>query len=92
MYRIEVVDEPACPVTEYIGYRHVVGDTEGEIQVRVAVSAIHGERAHFGSGQDALILIGHESEHVLAEIIPLLNREHSAKATATSWSFLGWRL
>ena len=78
MHGIEFVDEPACPVPEYIGDRHVVDDPEGEIQVRVAVSAVYGERAHCGSDHNALVLLG-EPEHVLAQSIPLLNREHNAR-------------
>ena len=79
VHRIELVDEHACPVTEYIGYRHVINDAEGEIQIRVAVASVHGERAHCGSGHHALVHYG-QPEHVLAQSIPLLNREHNARA------------
>jgi hypothetical protein len=37
--------------------RHVVGDAEGEVQVGEAVAAVHGERAHGGSGNHVLILL-----------------------------------
>jgi hypothetical protein len=55
--RVELVDEGARPVLEHISDRDVVGDAEGEVQVREAVAAVHGERAHGGSGNDALILL-----------------------------------
>jgi hypothetical protein len=48
--RVELVDEGARPVLEHISDRDVVGDAEGEVQVREAVAAVHGERAHGGSG------------------------------------------
>jgi hypothetical protein len=57
LYRVELVDKRARPVIEHITDRHVVADCEGEVQVGEAVAAVHGERAHGGSGNDALILI-----------------------------------
>ena len=57
LHRVELVDERARPVTEHITDRHMVGDAEGEVQVGEAVAAVHGERAHGGSGNDALILL-----------------------------------
>ena len=57
VHRVELVDERARPVIEHVSDRHVVGDAEGEVQVGEAVAAVHGERAHGGSGNDALILL-----------------------------------
>jgi hypothetical protein len=53
----------------------MVGDAEGQVQVREAVFGVYGERAHDGSGDHALILL-RKSQDVLAESIPLLNGEH----------------
>ena len=78
VHRVELVDERARPVVEHIGDRHVVGDAEGEVQVGEAVAAVHGERAHGGSGDDALILL-REPQHALAESIPLLDGEHGPR-------------
>ena len=47
----------ARPVTENVNNRHVVGDAEAEIQVGKAVAAVHGERAHGGSGHHTLIFL-----------------------------------
>jgi hypothetical protein len=57
VHRVELVDERARPVIEHITDRHVLGDAEGEVQVGEAVAVVHGERAHGGSGYDALILL-----------------------------------
>ena len=57
VHRVELVGERARPVVEDITDRHVVGDAEGEVQVREAVAAVHCERAHSGSGNDALVLL-----------------------------------
>ena len=57
VHRIELVDERARPVIEHVSDRDVAGDAEGEVQVGEAVAAVHGERAHSGSGNDALILL-----------------------------------
>jgi len=35
----------------------MVGNPEGEVQVRLAVAAVHGERPHGSSGDDAPILL-----------------------------------
>ena len=78
MHRVELVGERARPVIEHITDRHVVGDPEGEVQVGEAVAAVHSERAHGSSGNDALILL-REPKQTLAESIPLLNGEHEAR-------------
>jgi hypothetical protein len=57
----------------------MVGDAESEVHVGEAVALVHGERAHGGSGDDARIPL-REPEHALAESIPLLNGEHSARS------------
>ena len=77
MHRVELVDERARPVIEHVSYQLMVGDAEGKVQVGEAVAPIHGERAHGGSGDNALILVG-EPQHALAESIPLLDGEHQA--------------
>jgi hypothetical protein len=41
---------------EHISDKHVVGDNEGEVQVGEAIAAVHGKRAHGGSGNDASLL------------------------------------
>jgi hypothetical protein len=76
--RIEPVDERARPGTERLSDRHVIGDAEAEVQVRVAVTAVGGQRAHGGSGNHVLIGL-RESEQVLAEGIALGNGEHEAR-------------
>jgi hypothetical protein len=48
-------------------------------QVGEAVAAVYGERAHGGSGDDALILL-REPQRALAETIPLLNGFHQARS------------
>ena len=55
----------------------MVGDAEGKVHVGEAVASIYGERAHGGSGDNALILV-REPQHALAENIPLLDGEHQA--------------
>ena len=55
MHRIELVDERACPGIEHLSDRHMVGDAEAEVQVGEAVAAVHGQRAHGGSGNHVLI-------------------------------------
>jgi hypothetical protein len=42
------------------------------------VAAVHCERAHRGSSDDALILL-REQQQVLTESIPLLNGEHEPR-------------
>ena len=56
----------------------MVGDAEGEVHVGEPVAAVDGERAHDGSGDDALVLPP-EPENALDESIPLLNREHDLR-------------
>ena len=56
----------------------MVGDAEGKVHVGEAIALVHGERAHGGSGDDALILF-REPSHVLAKSIPLLNGEHEVR-------------
>ena len=48
-----------------------------------AVAAIEGERAHGGSGDDALVLL-RQRTHALAECIPLLDGEHGHDASSAS--------
>ncbi len=56
MHRVELVNERVRPVFEHVSDRDVVADAESEVQVGEAVAALHGERAHRSSGNDALIL------------------------------------
>jgi hypothetical protein len=78
VHRVPLPDEHARPVIEHVSDRHVVSDAEGEIQVGEPVTAVHGERAHGGSSDDALILL-RELQQVLTESIPLLNGEHEPR-------------
>ena len=78
VHRLELVDERPRPVVEHVGDRHVVGDAEGEVQVGEAVAAVHGERAHGGSGDDTLVLL-REPQQTLAQSIPLLDGEHGPR-------------
>ncbi len=57
VHRIELVDEPARPVTKHLSYRHVVGNAEAEVHVGETVAAVDGERAHGGAGHHALVLL-----------------------------------
>ena len=57
VHRVELAGERARPVVEHVGDRYVVSDGEGEVQVGEAVALVHGQRAHGGSGDDALILL-----------------------------------
>ncbi len=78
VHRTLLVDERARPAIEHVNDRHMVGDAEREVQVGEAVAAaLHGKRAHGGSGNDALILL-REPEQAIAERIPLLNGVHDA--------------
>ena len=77
MNRVELVDECARPVIEHVSDRSVIGDGEGKVQVGEAVAAVHGERAHGGPSNDALILL-RQPQHAVTESIPLLNGEHDA--------------
>jgi hypothetical protein len=63
------------PVVKYVGDLNMLGDAEGKVHVGEAVARVHGERAHDGSGDDALILPP-EPENALEESIPLLDAEH----------------
>ena len=78
-YRAELINERGRPLIENVGDRNVVGDSESEIQVGEAVSLVDGERAHGGSGFDAVVLL-REPEHALAERIPLLDGEHEQRS------------
>jgi hypothetical protein len=78
VHRIELVDEPARPITEHRSDRHVVGDAKAEVQVGETVAAVHSERAHGGCGNHVLIGL-REPEQALANSIPLRNGEHEAQ-------------
>ncbi len=55
-HRVELVDQQARPVVEHVGDLDTVGDAEGEVHVGEPVAGVNGERAHDGSGDDALVL------------------------------------
>jgi hypothetical protein len=78
LHRVPLADEHARPVGEHLSGRQTVSDAKGEVQVGEAVAAVHGERAHGRSSDDALVLL-REPQHLLAESIPLLNGEHGAR-------------
>ena len=59
------------------GYVTTVSDPEGEIQVREAIAASDSERAHGGSGDDALVFL-RELEHSRAQRVPLFDGKHSS--------------
>ena len=75
MERVTVVHELASPVTQDVADECSLNDAEREIKVRVAVSRVDRERAHFGACYDALIRRG-EGEHIFAQCVALLYREH----------------
>ena len=81
MHCVPRIDERARPVVEHLRDRHVVGDAEGEVQVGEPVAAVHRERAYGSPSCDALVLL-RELQHMVAESIPLLNREHRASVLA----------
>jgi hypothetical protein len=56
----------------------VVGDGEGEVEVGEPVAAAHGERAHRGSGDYALVFL-REPQHAVTDGIPLFDREHGPR-------------
>ena len=78
LYRPELIDERGRPIIENLGDRDVVGDAEGEVQVREAIAVAHSERTHGRAGYDAVILLG-EPQHALAKGIPLLDGEHERR-------------
>jgi len=45
------------PVVEHVSDLNIIGNTEGKVHVGEAVAVAYGERAHGGSGDDALILL-----------------------------------
>ena len=53
------------------------GDAEGQVHVGEAVAVVDGERAHDGSGDDALILLA--SLSTCSRRASLLNGEHRAR-------------
>lgn len=78
MKRVKPVLERARPVIEHVSDEDAVRDPECEIQVGEAVATVQGERAHGGSGDDALITLG-ELQHAVAKSAPLFNREHEPR-------------
>ena len=79
LYRAELINERRRPIIENVGDRDVVGDGESEIQVGETITLVDSERAHGGSGYDAVVLL-REPEHALAERIPLLDGEHEERS------------
>ncbi len=61
--------------------RHTVSDPESEVQVGEAVTAAVSERAHSGSGDDALVFL-RELEHSRTQRVSLFDREHSSAILA----------
>jgi len=78
VHRVPLADQRSRPVVEHLSGRHVVSDTEREVQVGEAVAALNGERAYDGSSDDALIFL-REPQQMLPKSIPLLNREHEPR-------------
>jgi hypothetical protein len=79
VHRVEVVGKRPIPVIEDVTHGDAVGDAESEVQVGEAVAFVKGERAHDGSGYDALIFLC-EPQQAVAEGLPLLNGEHEARS------------
>ena len=79
MHRVELVDQRARPVVEDVGDPNMVGDAEREVDVGEPVGAVDGERAHHGTGDDALIPL-RVPEHALDESIALLGAEHAMRS------------
>jgi len=57
VHGVKLVDERVRPVIEHVTDRHPIVDAEGQVQVGEEVALVNGERAHCGSGNDALILL-----------------------------------
>src|SRR2546426_8183864 len=57
VHRVPLADQRSRPVVEHLSGRHVVSDTEREVQVGEAVAALNGERSYDGSSDDALIFL-----------------------------------
>ena len=78
MHRVQLADERPRPVAEHVGDRHVVRDAESEVEVGEAIPGVHRQRAHGGSGDDALVLL-REPQETLAQSITLLDGEHEPR-------------
>jgi hypothetical protein len=83
--RVEFADEPGRPVRENVGDRDMAGYGERQVYVGEAIATVHSERAHDGSGYDAVIGLS-EPQHAFAESIPLLDGKHAyARAPSFAW-------
>jgi hypothetical protein len=71
----EFIDERPRPIFENLNDGDVVGDAEGEVQIREAIAVVDSQRTHGGSGYDAVILL-REPQRALAEGIPLFDGKH----------------
>ena len=79
MHRVELVDEPARPVTQHVTNQHAVCNAEGEVQVGEAVAIVKSERAHGGPRNNALVVL-RELQQAVAESVALLNGEHEGRS------------
>jgi hypothetical protein len=78
VHRVEFVHKRARPGIQDLRDRHLIGDGEREVQVGEAIAVVHSERAHHGTRNDTLVILG-EAEHSFAERIPLFRGEHGAR-------------
>jgi hypothetical protein len=77
VYGTPLVGERARPVVEHVGRSRLVGDAEGEIEVRERVARARRERADSRAGDDSLVVL-REGEEIVAECVSLLDGEHVA--------------
>jgi hypothetical protein len=77
-HRTELADEGPRPVVEHVVHPGVIGDPEGEIDVREAIAGIHRERSDDRAGDDAIVLPG-ELQDALAQLVALLEGEHGSR-------------
>jgi hypothetical protein len=80
--RIKLLAERASPGVENLRDRHAVGDPESEVQVGEAVAGSDSERAHSGTGDDALVFL-REPEHSRTQSVSLLDGEHGSAILAS---------
>ena len=73
---IELGHELPRPVGQDVAHRHVVGHSEGQVEIRPAIAAAIREPADDGGGDHVRIGRGH-LEHAIMHAIPVLDAEHA---------------
>src|SRR5215218_5233132 len=76
LYRVQLLRERARPAVKNVRDRHTISDSESEVQVGEAIAVSDSERAHSGSGDDALVFL-RELEHSRTQRVSLFDGEHS---------------